>query len=206
MEPLHALRIQGKELPGKGAEIMKVLKIYVAGKVSPNSSFGTPFWRDEFCKELEKKSGVGIINLDPTSRKTMPFDAEMVFGRDAFFIKSADLVIVNLTDDISIGGAQEMLIAKYFGRPLLGIARKGGKFADPEKEEYGKKINFVHPFAHVPCDAIVNDIDEAASWIKKEFPETRKAKNIKCIDDSIKYYMKNYYEKDEIAKKTIGKK
>ncbi len=203
---MHALRIQGRELPGKGEKDMKTLKIYVAGKVSPNSSFGTPFWRDEFCKELEKKSGVRIVNIDPTSRKTMSFDAEMVFGRDAFFIKSADLVIVNLTDDISIGGAQEMLIAKYFSRPLLGIARKGGKFVDPEKEEYGKKINFVHPFAHVPCDAIVNDMDEAANWIKKELPKIKKPKEIKCIDDSIKYYMKKYYQKDDFAKKTTGKK
>src|SRR3989338_8964583 len=169
MEPLHALRVQGKELPGKGEKIMKKqLKIYVAGKVSPSSSFGTPFWRGEFCKELEAKSGIKITNLDPTSRKTMNFDPEMIFGRDAFFIKNADLVIVNLTDDISIGGAQEMLIAKYFSKPLLGIARKGGKFADPEKEEYGRKINFIHPFAHVPCDAIVNDIDEAATWRSEE--------------------------------------
>ena len=83
---------------------MKALKIYVAGKVSTNSSFGTPFWRESFCKELEENSGIKIINLDPTSRKKMEFDVEMIFGRDSFFIKNSDLVIVNLTDDISIGG------------------------------------------------------------------------------------------------------
>ncbi len=176
------------------------------GKVSPNSSFGTPFWRGGFCKELEKKSGARIINLDPTSRKTMNFDAEMVFGRDAFFIENADLVIVNLTDDIGIGGAQEMLIAKYFRRPLLGIAKKGGKFVNPQKEEYGKKINFVHPFVHVPCDAVVNDTDGAAVWIRKEFPKLKTAKGMKCIDGSVKYYMKNFFEKDEFAREKIGKK
>ena len=97
---------------------MKTLKVYVAGKVTANSSLGTSFWREDFCKELEKKSGVKIINLDPTSR-TIDFDADMVFGRDCFMIKNADLVIVNLTDDMSVGAAQEMLVAKYFNKLFL---------------------------------------------------------------------------------------
>ena len=81
---------------------MKTIKIYVAGKVSPNSSIGGSYWREEFCKQLEEKSGFKILNLDPTSRKSMLFDPQMVFGRDSFFIKNSDLVIVNLTYDISL--------------------------------------------------------------------------------------------------------
>ena len=64
---------------------MKPIKVYIAGKVSPDSSMGTSFWRDEFCKQLEEKSGFKIINLDPTTRKALPFDPQMVFGRDSFF-------------------------------------------------------------------------------------------------------------------------
>lgn len=178
---------------------MKSIKIYVAGKVSPDSFLGS-FWREEFCKQLEEKGGVKIVNLDPTSRKSMPFDANMVFGRDSFFIKNSDLVIVNLTDDISVGGSQEMLIAKYFKKPLLGIAKEGGKFVNKNFNDFGRIVNFVHPFVFVPCDAIVNDIDEAAEWIKNHF-SWNEAKDMGCIDESIEYYMKNFFEKDEFAKR-----
>ncbi|MBI2583952.1 MAG: hypothetical protein HYW25_04760 [Candidatus Aenigmarchaeota archaeon] len=180
---------------------MRAIKVYIAGKVSANSIFKTSFWRDEFCKELEKKAGVKFTNLDPTSRKEMPFDPVMVFGRDAFLIKSSDLVIVNLTDDISVGGSQEMLIAKYFNKPLLGIARKGGKFADPDHNDFGRIIDFIHPFVKVPCDAIVHDIEGAAEWIKNSLKKIKKPKGIDCIDDSLRYYLKNFFAKDEFAKK-----
>ncbi|HIG96991.1 MAG TPA: hypothetical protein HA230_01455 [Candidatus Aenigmarchaeota archaeon] len=178
---------------------MKPIKVYIAGKVSPDSSMGTSFWRDEFCKQLEEKSGFKIINLDPTTRKALPFDPQMVFGRDSFFIKNSDLVIVNLTDDISVGGSQEMLIAKYFKKPLLGIAKEGGKFVNNSFNDFGRIVDFVHPFVLGTCDAIVGSEDEAAEWIKKNF-EKIEPKGMSCVDDSIKYYMKNYLDKDEFAK------
>jgi len=181
---------------------MKSIKVYVAGKVNPESSMGTSFWRDEFCKRLEEKSGFKIINLDPTSRKHLPFDPQMVFGRDSFFIKNSDLVIANLTDDMSVGGSQEMLIAKYFNKPLLGLAREGGKFVNKNFNDFGRTVSFVHPFVFVPCDAVVNDIDGAGEWIKNHFGK-EKAKNVSCIDDSIEYYKKNYFDKDEFAKKNF---
>ncbi|MFH1433316.1 MAG: hypothetical protein ABIG32_00265, partial [Candidatus Uhrbacteria bacterium] len=119
----------------------KSLKVYIAGKVSKNSVFGTSHWRDAFCEELEKKTGLKNINLDPTrtgiSKVLDEKDYQAVVGRDCFLIKNADVVIVNLTDDISVGGSQEMLIAKYYEKPLIGIAPVGGKFRKPEKEIYG---------------------------------------------------------------------
>ena len=181
---------------------MKTIKVYVAGKVSQNSSFGTSFWREDFCKELEEKSGMKIINLDPTSRKNMPFDSEMVFGRDSFMIKNSDLVIANLTDDISIGGSQEMLIAKYFKKPLLGIAPKGGKFVNKNYNDFGRTVDFVHPFVFVPCDAIVNDMDQAAEWIKNELHMIT-PKGLECIEKSMEHYTDSYFEKDDFAKDRI---
>ena len=181
---------------------MKQIKVYIAGKVNPDSSMGTSFWREEFCKQLEEKSGIKIINLDPTSRKSMPFDPEMAFGRDSFFIKNSDLVIVNLTDDISVGGSQEMLIAKYFNKPLLGMAKEGGKFVNHNYNDFGRIIDFVHPFVFVPCDAVVNDIDAAALWIRDKLHKI-KPKGLDCIDKSAKYYMEKYFEEDEFAKSSL---
>ena len=184
-------------------EKMKTIKVYVAGKVSPDSTMGTSFWRDEFCKKLGEKSGAKILNLDPTTRKVLPFDPKMVFGRDSLMIKKSDLVIVNLTDDISVGGSQEMLIAKYFNKPLLGIAKEGGKFLNKNFVDFGRVVDFVHPFVFGTCDAIVHNEDEAAEWIKNNFGKEQ-PKGMSCIDDSIEYYMKNYFDVDEFAKETFG--
>lgn len=47
---------------------MKSLKIYVAGKVSKESVFGTHYWRDGFVKKLEELSGVKLVSLDPAKK------------------------------------------------------------------------------------------------------------------------------------------
>jgi len=46
------------------------IKVCIAGKVSPNSVFGTSNWRDGFCQQLSEKSGHKIINLDPTKTRS----------------------------------------------------------------------------------------------------------------------------------------
>ena len=187
---------------------MKSLRIYIAGKVSPHSVFGKHDWRDDFCKELSKKSGLIIKNLDPTKSDEDFYlnekDYMLIFGRDCFMIQLADIVIVNLTDDISVGGSQEMLIAKYFKKPLIGIAPLGGKFRKESKEIRGEEYNdYTDPFVFVPCDVIVNNIDEAAEVMKKLFSEEQgKIKDIKdlgIIDDALSYYKKEHHAKDKFV-------
>ncbi len=185
---------------------MKKLKVYIAGKVSPDSVFGTHDWRDAFCQKLGDLVDMEIINLDPTKTdENFHLDknnSELVFGRDSFMIKSSDLVIVNLTDDISVGGSQEMLIAKYYHKPLVGLAPLGGKFHKQEAEIMGKKYkNWVHVFVAVPCDTVVPDIEGAAEFIKNFFSKDgTPVKTIGIIDAAVKYYEDNFYERDEFMK------
>lgn len=180
---------------------MKKIKIYIAGKISPNSVFGKSDWRDGFCLELKKLSGFDIINLDPT-KSNNDFDLDnnnpsLIFGRNCFMIKSADLVVVNLTDDISVGGSQEMLIAKYYHKPLVGIAPKGGKFSKTEKEIFGRTYKeWTEPFVLVPCDKVVESIEGVAELIKNNFSNI-KSKNINVIDESVKYYKNNFFKDDK---------
>ena len=181
---------------------MNKLKVYIAGKVSPKSVLGRHDWRDDFCTQLAKLSGSEIVNLDPT-KSYDDFDLDennpmLMFGRDCFMIKSADLVIVNLTDDVSVGGSQEMLIAKYYNKPLIAIAPKGGKFFKSEKEIQGKIYkDWVHPFVVIPCDSFVEDINGVADFIKNLFLKSdHQVKGISVIDDAVKYYMKHHYEDD----------
>jgi hypothetical protein len=184
----------------------ETLKVYVAGKVSPNSVFGTQNWRDGFCHELSRKSGFQIFNLDPTKVpkgfKLNENDSKLIFGRDCFMIKSSDLVIVYLTNDISVGGSQEMLIAKYYNKPLIGIAPSEGKFNRQEKEISGIIYkNWIHPFVNMPCDSVVESINEAAEFVKEFFANpSPKVKGLSVVDEALAYYKDNYYDVDEVLR------
>jgi len=167
---------------------MKAIKVYVAGKVSPNSVFGKHDWRDGFCEELSKKSGIKIINLDPTKGDIDQNNSKLVVGRNNFLIKSADLVIVNLTDDISVGGSQEMLIAKYYKKPLVGLAQKGGKFNKSEKEMFGKVYkNYIDPYVNLCCDKVIESMSELANFIRNQTP-VKKIKDLSFLDEALAYY------------------
>lgn len=175
------------------------LKIYFAGKVSPDSLLGE-HWRDRICFYLTQELGIEIINLDPT-KKLGDFNlnqnnSRLMFGRDCFMIKSADLVVTYLSDDISIGGSQEMLIAKYFHKPLVGIAPREGKFNKSMSEIGGQKYhNWVHPFVSVPCDKIVEDTAGLARFIRTH-QWTEKNKTLSIIDNSVDYYQKEFFIRD----------
>lgn len=184
---------------------MKPLKVYIAGKVSKNSVFKTHAWRDEFCNALAKASGREIINLDPTKeRGTGVFDendSRLVFGRDLYMISISNLVIVYLSDDISVGGSQEMLVAKYYKKPLIGLAPKEGKFNLSEYDNYGEKVkNWVHPFVAETCDVVVATPDEVANKVSEVTDVNFKPKEISVIDVAVKYFRDEWLQKDPLLR------
>ena len=156
--------------------------------------FGRHDWRDPFCTELSRLTGYEIINLDPTKSDYYSNfnenDSKLVFGRDSFLISQADVVIVQLTDDISVGGSQEMLIAKYFAKPLIGIARRNGKFVRDVKVIQGREFhNYIAAFVNVPCDVVVEDIPGAAKTIQNILLKPLDRIN---LDDILKNAIKHY--------------
>jgi hypothetical protein len=141
----------------------KSLRIYVAGKVSKDSHFGHHYWRDEFIAELEKLSGQKLENLDPTKSKLPVSIPEMVFGGSAYMISVCDVVIVYLSDDISVGGSQEILIAKFFKKPVIALAPRGGKFNGSTKEFFGETVkDYKDPFVFTTCDVVCENIEQVA--------------------------------------------
>lgn len=160
------------------------MKVYVAGKVSKDSSFGTHYWRDEFCKELEKLSGLMLTNLDPVKSDTDQSNPSEVFAHDCFLISQADVVIVYLSDDISVGGSQEILIAKYLQKPVIGLAPRGGKFNGSTKHHTNKIIHdYKDPFVFSTCDVVCDDIESVAQTLNQL--KDLKIKGIELIDEAI---------------------
>lgn len=165
-----------------------LMKVYVAGKISKNSVFGTHDWRDGFCAELEKLSDVRIENLDPTKTGTDQADSKLVFGADSYLISQSDVLIVYLSDDISIGGSQEILIAKYYKIPVIGLAPHGGKFNGADKEYFGKIVkNYHDPFVFTTCDVVCKTIEEVAETLPKV--GEIKPKGLEVIPDAVEYYL-----------------
>ena len=165
-----------------------MITVYVAGKVSKDSVFGTHDWRDNFCKELEELSGLQIKNLDPTKTGSDQNDSLLVFGADSYLISQSDVIIVYLSDDISIGGSQEILIAKYYNIPVIGLAPHGGKFNGADKEYFGKIVkNYRDPFVFTTCDLVCKTIAEVAEALKSL--KNIKPKSLKIIPEAVEYYL-----------------
>jgi hypothetical protein len=160
------------------------MKLYIAGKVGKNSQFGKHHWRDEFVQELVVHSGLNLSHLDPLAYESdRAYDPQFVFDKDCWLINQEDCVIVYLSDDISVGGSQEMLIAKYLKKPLIGLAPKEGKFNKSQKEHLGTVIkDYVDPFVYATCDVICSDVDEVSQALQN-LPA---AKTTSIIDEGIK--------------------
>lgn len=166
---------------------MKFLKVYIAGKVAKNSVFGTHYWRDGFIDRLRDVSQLDLINVDPTKTNLQNDDPAVIFGCDVYMISQVDVVIVYLSDDISVGGAQEILIAKYFGKPVIGLAPLGGKFNGRDKEYFGRVItNYQDPFVFTTCDVLCQDIEGVAKALR-ELPSLT-PKTLKIIDSRLREF------------------
>lgn len=168
------------------------MKIYFAGKVSPVD--GVQDWRDVWANALAEKIGVSIINLDPTKAdKDLDLDLgnpDLIFGRDCYLIKESDAVIINLTDDVGVGASQEMIIAKYFGKPLIAVTALNGRYWREERIVNGKSYkNWMNPFVSIPCDLVVERVEDAADFLVKI--KDQKVKDLSIIDGSITWYNNN---------------
>lgn len=170
-----------------------MLRLYIAGKVSKDSVFGTHHWRDDFCAKLEELSGIKLHNLDPTKLKLNNIEPKIIFGADSYLISQCDAVVVYLSDDISVGGSQEILIAKYFNKPVIGLAPKGGKFNGSRKEHFGEVVNdFKDPFVFTTCDIVCENIEDVAKVLANVGEIA--TKGIGLIDEATKHYLSQYHE------------
>jgi hypothetical protein len=163
------------------------VKVYLAGKVRKDSSLGTHYWRDDFIKKLQELSGLKLESLDPVKTQVDQANPALVFGADSYLISQADVLVVYLTDDISVGGSQEILIAKYFEKPVIGLAPRGGKFNGSKKELFGKTIeDYKDPFVFTTCDVVCATIEEVARQLKNI--DKIQPKTLNIIKDLAKLY------------------
>lgn len=168
-------------------------KIFLAGSVpkGDDESKNWVDWKVLYKEKLSKIYDFKFIYGDIWQDRTRPSE---LFGHDVYLIKSSDIVIVNGETRLGIGTSQEMVIAKYFSKPVITILPKGTYQRRSNIVFNGKLIqDWIHPFVLALSDLIVEKIDDSTDWLKEFIKDSssKEIKNIKIIDELINVYLKS---------------
>ena len=185
---------------------MKTINIYPAGGVQKGEhDKGKMSWTEEDMSLFKAKlSDVAVNFIDPRYRNDNLNDSFAVFGRDLMAVRVSDFVVVDGRQKRGIGVGQEMLFAKLEGIPVVTVAPKGGHYRKGELHYLGQKVNdYVHPFIFSTSDAIVENFEEAADWIKNYLEKPVPIKSSRLTEEAIKEYTKKYMADDDPVNKAI---
>src|SRR5687768_4749818 len=87
-------------------------------------------WRAEYENKIRKKiKDVTFLSGDSISDNVGP---ELVVGHDLWLIKQANIVIVDAKKKIGAGTAQEMVIGKYYKKPVISVIPKDTHYRKSE--------------------------------------------------------------------------
>lgn len=167
------------------------MKIYLAGKIPKGDEIGkVPDWRADYAKILNDISGVEI--LSPEDDPLDESQSLLVFGHDCYFVKLADVIIVNASAKLGVGTSQEMLIAKYFQKPVISILPKDTHHRRTNLQMPAAVVpDWIHPFIFSTSDLVVENISEALPWLKsyEANPKSQNIKNLGIIDEAVEKYL-----------------
>ena len=146
-------------------------------------------WKVEYKEKLSQIPNVEITDGDAWRDETKSLQ---LVGHDANLVKTADIIIVDSKKKLGAGTAQEMVIAKYFKRPVISIIPKDTHHRRSNIVFDGTEIDdWIHPFLLTFSDLVVENIDDCIEWIKEfsKNPESKKIKDITIIDEAINSYL-----------------
>jgi hypothetical protein len=163
-----------------------IMKIYLAGKVPKGDKKQKSFdnWRVRYQKVLRKFFDAEFI--DPYNRDLDESDFLAVVGTDCKHIKESTFIVVNAEEKLGVGTSQEMVIAKYFNKPVVTVLPKDSHHRRSNVVFHGKMIaDWIHPFIFTFSDFIIENINEIEKIKDKIF--TSKIKDISVIDEVVRY-------------------
>jgi nucleoside 2-deoxyribosyltransferase len=161
------------------------MKIYLAGSVPKGKEEEELFvnWRLRYKKILQ--SFLDAEFIFPGAGDMDESDYLLIVGKDSRSIKHSDLVIVNAEERIGVGTAHEMIIAKYFNKPVITVVPKNSYhrrvnviFQDKYKVE-----DWMHPFLYTFSDYTVVRVEDIVNIKDKIFSGS--IKDISIIDKAI---------------------
>jgi hypothetical protein len=167
--------------------------IYLAGKVLKGSEIGTAQdWRKEYYEVISQAGNFDFLSPDdPDLDENFP---ELVFGHDCYQVRECDIVVVNASSKLGVGTAQEMLIAKYFGKPVLVVLPKDTHHRRSNLDMHGRTVaDWIHPFIFTTADVVVDSLHELSLYLKENVGglRSRQVKSLGVIDETIERYLES---------------
>lgn len=158
------------------------MKITILGKVPKGDAVRETWfdWKREYIDKIREI----LPNASALHGDHIKDDAgsELVVGHDIWTVKHADVVVVDAREKIGAGTAQEMIMAKYYKRPLVTVIPTDTHHRKSNITFNGVVIkDWVHPFLEVTSDYVATDIEDAVFWIKR-YCESGAGIPIKGID------------------------
>ncbi len=159
------------------------MKAYLAGKITKGSEASTN-WRYTWEKVL---SEISISVLSPENDNLDEGNAQHVVGHGCVAIRDSDLIIVDASSKVGAGTAQEMIIAKYYRKPVVTVI-------PPETHHRRRNLrignqivaDWIHPFLFTSSDAVISSIDELRDIDLANL--TKSAGGLEYIDTVVKAY------------------
>lgn len=187
---------------------MRTITIYPAGGVKKGNDEREKekvSWTEEDMELFKQKLMPVKVNfIDPRYRNdSLLKDFTSFFGRDLMAVKVSDFIVVDARQKRGIGVGQEMLFAKMHKIPVISVAPRNSHYI--KKAEYlGKEVsNYIHPFLYATSDAIVDDFEKAAEWIRDFLESPKEIKDISVTEKAIEEYMKKYMTDDDPVSRVI---
>lgn len=164
------------------------MKIALLGKIPKGDEARKNFV--EWYKEYEEKIRTLLPNAQFLHGDLIK-DKEgsmRVVGHDLWLIKHADVVVVDARSKIGAGTAQEIVLAKYFKKPLACVIPKNTHHRRTNVVFDGVMIeDWIHPFLDVSSDYVATSVEDVALWLKSlgDNPEKITTKGISVFDEAI---------------------
>ncbi len=126
----------------------------------------------------------------PNSGDMDESDYLLIVGKDSKSIKESDLVIVNAEERLGAGTSMEMVIAKYFKKPVIVVMPKNSHHRRANVMFQNKYFveDWMHPFIHTFADFIVEKVEEIEKL--KDIILSTPVKDITIIDKAIQHRSK----------------
>ncbi|MDD2807511.1 MAG: hypothetical protein PHW95_03275 [Patescibacteria group bacterium] len=166
------------------------MKIVIIGSLAKGDEIRKSWldWKPGYLKVLSQIPGVEINDGDEWQDESKPV---ITVGHDAQMIKICDVVIVNAEIKLGAGTAMEIMIAKYFSKPVITVLPRNSHHRRRDVWFEGKIIeDWIHPFIFVVSDAIIENIDQVYDQLDQLQKGKMSVKGISVIDDAITQYLK----------------
>lgn len=160
------------------------MKIYLAGSVPKGKKEESEFhdWRIDYSNIMSKFLDAEF--LDPIDRNIDESNSMEIVGYDCKLIKDSDLIVVNAQKKLGAGTAQEMVVAKYYKKPVVTVLPKDTHHRRSNIIFYGTPVeDWIHPFINVFSDFVVENVEDIEK-IKDKLLST-KPKDITVVDEAI---------------------